>query len=304
MIITLSGNNDFEVKTRLMKLVDDFLHENDEFALEKLDAVGLEYENIHDAVASMPFLTTKKMVVIRGIAQNKEVVEKIEQIIDAVSDSTDLVFVEPHADKRTVFYKSLKKLTTFEEYAELDASGLAKWVVAESQARGGKLSPSEAAYLVERVGANQLALSNELDKLLAYQPSINRQSIDLLTEQIPQSKIFDLLDATFAGNKRKALELYDDQRAQKVEPQAIMALLAWQLNIIALAKLGVGKTSAQIASDTKLSTYPISKAQTLASKISSEKLKQMIDDAVEIDYKSKNVSIDLDEALKAYILSL
>ena len=81
-------------------------------------------------------------------------------------------------------------------------------------------------------------LANELEKLLTYQPKITRDNIELLTEKTPQSKVFDLLDAAFSGNKKRALELYADQRAQKVEPQAIMAMMAWQLKLLALAKIG------------------------------------------------------------------
>ncbi len=70
----------------------------------------------------------------------------------------------------------------------------------------------DAKYLVMRVGANQQTLSNELAKLLSYDKAITRQTIDLLTEQTPQSTIFELLDAAFAGNSKKAMELYAEQR--------------------------------------------------------------------------------------------
>ncbi|MBX4197110.1 hypothetical protein KW801_00960, partial [Candidatus Saccharibacteria bacterium] len=101
-----------------------------------------------------------------------------------------------------------------------------------------------------------------------------------------------------------ALELYDEQRAQKVEPQAIMAMLAWQLDLIALAVYGKGKDANSIAKDAGLSPYPLIKAQRLASNISQAKLRTMVDRALELDYKSKTTALDLDEALKTYIVTL
>jgi DNA polymerase III delta subunit len=112
------------------------------------------------------------------------------------------------------------------------------------------------------------------------------------------------LDAAFAGNKGRALKLYEEQRAQKVEPQAILALIAWQLQLLALTKYADGKSTTQIAKDVGMNPYPISKAARLAHKLKDEKFKEMVDFAFEIDLKSKTSAIDLDEALKTYITTL
>src|SRR5262249_47016124 len=125
-----------------------------------------------------------------------------------------------------------------------------------------------------------------------------------LTVKNPQSKVFDLLDATFSGNKKRALELYDEQRAQKVEPQAIIAMMAWQLDLIALAFYGQGKDANQIAKDAGVSPYPVMKAQRLATKLDEIKLKRMVQQALEIDEMGKTTPLDLDEALKTYIITI
>jgi DNA polymerase III delta subunit len=113
-----------------------------------------------------------------------------------------------------------------------------------------------------------------------------------------------LLDAAFVGNKTRALELYEQQRAQKVEAQAIMAMIAWQLRIMALAKTGGNRSAQQIAKEAGLSPYPVTKSQNLVKKIDKQKLREMVSDALQIDYKSKTRDIDLDEALKTYIVTL
>ncbi len=122
---------------------------------------------------------------------------------------------------------------------------------------------------------------------------ITRANIDLLTEEAPQSKVFDLLDAAFSGNKKRALKLYAEQRIQKVEPQAILALIGWQLQLIAITKYADGKSSATIAKNAGVSPYPISKAAGLAHKLTDEKFKQMVQEAFEIDIKKQNNSLRL-----------
>lgn len=304
MIITLAGNNFYSIKRRIDELTSKFVKEHGELAVDKIDAEEAEPAAILEAVQGLPFLASRKLVVIRNLSANKPAAEQIEQIISSAGDGTDVIFYEPSPDKRTVFYKVLKRQTELQEYNELDARELSGWLVMEAKKLGGKISPADANYLVERVGANQELLANELNKLLTYDPSISRDNIDRLTVKNPQSKVFDLLDAMFSNRKKLALELYDEQRAQKVEPQAIIAMMAWQLDLIALALYGKGKDANQIAKDAGVSPYPVMKAQRLAAKLDEAKLKQMVRQALIIDEMGKTTPLDLDEALKTYIVTL
>jgi DNA polymerase III subunit delta len=304
MIITLAGSSSYGLRKRLDELAGKFVKEHGELAVEKIDAEEAEGQAVLDAVQSLPFLAPRKMVIVRNGSLNTSLSGQIEQIIDSAGDSTDLIFYELAPDKRTSYFKVLKSKTQLEEFNEMDARELARWLAAEAKKQGGQLSQADAAYLVERVGINQQQLAGELDKLVTYEPKITRDNIDRLTEKTPQSKVFDLLDAAFAGDKEKALELYADQRAQKVEPQTIMAMIAWQLKLLALAKAGSGKSPQQIAKDAGLSPYPVMKAQNLARKIDNEKLRRMVSEALEIDEKSKTKDIDLDEALKTYLVTI
>ncbi|MBX4201645.1 DNA polymerase III subunit delta [Candidatus Saccharibacteria bacterium] len=304
MITTLTGNNQYLIRRRLNELVDKFEAEHGELALQKIDAEEADPGAILEAVQSLPFLASRKMVVVRGLGANKTASEQIEQIISSGGDTTDIVFYEPAVDRRTAYYKVLKSLTTLEEYNDLDIQKLAGWLAEEAKNQSGELSYSDANYLVERVGTSQELLANELQKLITYNSKISRDTIDLLTVKTPQSKVFDLLDAAFAGNKKRALELYAEQRAQKVEPQAIIALIAWQLELIALAFYGKGRDSNQIAKEAGVSPYPVTKAQRLASTLSLSELTDMINRALYIDEQSKTTQLDLDEALKTYIVTL
>ncbi len=304
MIVTLTGNNSYALHRRLEELTARFVKEQGELALERLDGNESTAQTMIDAVQSLPFLAQRKMVVIRDLSANKPAAEQIEGIVDAAGEEIDLIIYEPVLDRRTSYFKVLKSQTQLEEYNELDAQQLSKWLVDEVKNRGGQLSLSDANFLVERVGPNQQLLAMELDKLLTYDSQITHQTVELLTEPTPQSKIFELLDAAFAGNKRRALKLYDEQRAQKVEPQAILAMIGWQLGIVSLAKLGQGRTAGQIAKDARLNPYPVTKAMGLAAKMDDKKLRELVDEAFQMDWGSKTSTLDLDDALKTYITTM
>jgi DNA polymerase-3 subunit delta len=304
MIITLAGNNNFLLRRKLDELTSKFVTEYGDLALEKFDGEEHEAKSIVEGLQSLPFLANRKLVVIRNGSLNKEFVETIEQIISSINDTTDAVFYEPKIDKRSVYFKVLKSKTDYQEFTELDPQTLAKWLVEEVKKQEGQISFSDASYLVERMGANQSLLSSELNKLLIYNPEISRQNIDLLTEPTPQSKVFDLLDAAFAGQKERALDLYEDQRAQKVEPQAILAMLAWQLQQIAVAKVAGNRSITDVARDSGMKEYPLRKAKNLADKLSNDDLKKMVSEALDIDLRGKTTALNMDEALKNYITTL
>jgi DNA polymerase-3 subunit delta len=304
MTVTLTGSNSYLLRRRLDELTSKFVAEQGELALERIEAQNIELQAITEAVQGLPFLATRKMVVVRDLSANKPAAEAIEQIISSTEETTDLIIYEPAPDKRTSYFKVLKSQTQLEEFNELDARALASWLSDEAKKQGGQLGFADANYLVERIGVNQQMLASELGKLLTYDLQVTRANIDLLTEPTPQGKIFELLDAAFGGNKKRAMKLYEEQRAQRVEPQAILAMIAWQLQLLALAKHSKNLPAATVAKDAGLNPYPVTKAKNLAAKISENELNKMVDEALDIDWRGKTTAIDLDEALKTYIVTL
>ncbi len=304
MIVTLSGGNSFGWQRELRQLVDAFVIEHSDLALQRIDGQEASYEQILEALTCLPFLSDRKMVVIRDLGSNKRFVEEIEHIFADLPETTDLILVEPKLDKRLSYYKFLKKGTDFRNFAELDSNGLSRWLADTAKQQSGSINQADARYLLERVGAHQQLLSNELEKLLLYDPKITRHTIDLLTEPAPQSTIFQLLEAAFAGNHNRALKLYAEQRALKVEPGQIVAMLAWQLRVLALIKTAGDRGSDQVAKEAKMSPYVVSKSQAIARNLTLRQLKKLISDLLTIDLKTKTTSIDSDEALQHYLLNL
>lgn len=304
MIITLTGSNSFLLRSELNNLKTGFVSVNGDLGLEQIDGEEATFERISEAILSLPFISNKKMVVLRAPSANKQFTEQIEQLLQSIPDTTDVIIIEPKLDKRLAYYKILKQKTDFRESHELDAYGLSNWLVQQAKTLAGELKQADAMYLVERVGSNQQLLANELDKLLGYNPHITRDSIDALTEATPQSTIFELLDAAFVGNRRRALELYKEQRALKVEPQQIIAMLAWQLHVLALIKTAGERTPDEIAKAAKLNPFVVRKTMSIARKASITEVKRLVADALALDVRLKSENIDADEALQHYLLTI
>lgn len=304
MITTLTGENEVLRAAELRWAVAVFEKEHGDMAVERLDGEEASYERMEEAVQSLPFLAVRKLVVLRAPGANKEFTEKFAAFVEAVSDTNDVIIVEPKLDKRLTYYKQLKKLTAFKEFAVLDASGLARFAVDYTKERSGSISSGAARLLVERVGTNQLGLQQELDKLLVFDPNITEQSIENLTEKTPQSTIFGLLDAAFAGGAKRTMRLYDEQRALKVEPQQVIAMLAWQLHVLAVVKTAKQRSVDDIAREAKLNPFVVRKTQGLVRHITLARLKELITGLREFDVRTKTEGIIADEAVRFYLLSL
>ena len=304
MITTLTGENDVLRQEALRQITAGFLAEHGDMGLERLDGEEVSFDRMREAAQSLPFLASKKLVILRAPSANKDFVEAFEQFLDGIAETNDVVLVEPKLDKRLAYYKQLQKQTEFREFKQLDGNELARYLGDYAKSLGAVLSPADVRILIDRVGTNQLTLQHEVDKLAAYDPKISRHGIELLTERTPQSSIFELLDAAFAGNARRAMNLYHEQRAARVEPQQILAMLIWQLHILAIVKLAGQKSADAVAGEAKISPFTVRKTVGLARRITLSQLKDFVRQLREFDVRLKCESLDGDEVVQYFLLNV
>ncbi|HSW85194.1 MAG TPA: DNA polymerase III subunit delta [Candidatus Saccharimonadales bacterium] len=304
MIITLTGSNSFAIDQMLKQSLEPFVASYSELAVERIDASEASPEKVNEAINALPFLSERKLIIIRSPSANKQFDEDFVKTYNLIPDSNDVILIEPKLDKRLTFYKFLKKNTEFYELNQPDQHDLSKWLHTTVKQQNGSISLENAMYLIQRLGHNQQLLSNEIDKLLLFDPKITRQNIDLLTDETPQSNIFQLIDAAFSGQRQQAMRLYKEQRALNVEPPIIIAMLVRQFIIVIIVKTAGNRSIDQIASDAKLNPFVVRKSRNIADKISLSELKNQIKKLLELDISIKRTNIDIDEALQLYLLNL
>lgn len=301
MLRVFTGDNDFAIKRAVRSLIDEFVAAHGNLALERFDSEESTVGQIIDAIMSMPFLASNKMVVVSG-APIKDVVEQLLEI--EIPESTEVILVTNKLDKRASYYKKISKLPGFKSFDAKSVTNLPGWVSERVQLAGGKISAADARFLVEYAGSNQLNLQNEIEKLVLYDEKVTRSNIEELCDPSPQSTVFQLVDAVFAGNYKKAEKMYFEQRAQKVEPYAIMGMLAWQLHILALVKAAGAKSADVIAREAKLSPYVVKKTQGTARRLTMAQVRQFVADARDLDIALKSQPINADDAMTTYLLKL
>jgi len=303
MIYSYFGTNKFLKDEQIKKLIAEFEKRYTALAIDHFNGEEMTKEVLIDALSTAPFLTEKKMVIINQLGANKTLSEKIVSLLEMTASTTDLVLVENNFDSKSALHNYLKKHSTFSNSKELDERLLAQWAQNYAKNSGATLSATNALFLVDRIGRNQLQVAHEIDKLALFSSDITKESIEQLVDFTPHSLIFAMLDAALSGNLTRMLNYYEEQKMQGTEPLAILGMIIWQLHNLALTQAGSGLSVDEIASKTKLKHYSIQKNQTSLRSINRTILIAYIDKTIEVDKKIKTSSVDHDDAIRNLLVS-
>lgn len=283
MIIAFVGDNTHNRDAASNDFINGFISIHGEIAVDRFRGEELTTQQLVDSITTSPFLTQKRLVIVRRLMPNKQLAESIEYIVSSIADTTDLVLIEDRLDTRSKATAVLKKLIDTREFNQLDTENLYNWILDYAKTKNVSISYNNAVYLVDRVGPNQQLLSSELNKLALYSANISKESIDKLTAYSPSSSIFAMLDALFSGNLKKALLLYDEQIQQGMDARAILGMIIWQLHSLAIVVSAGNIAGSDIVAKSKLSPFVVRKNQVVAKKINKKRLIDIYNKVLQAD---------------------
>ena len=305
MIALFYGDNTQARDEALKTFKEQFISQHVDMAVDVIDAEFTTKDDIISAVTTVPFLAAKRLVMLRYLSGNKEIVAVVDKILELTADSTDLIFVESSLDSRSVYTKTLiAKCGDVRKFESLDLPQLASWVTDYVRELKGSISSHNASYLIERVGNNQLILSNEIQKMLLVQKEITQSLINDMTIAAPGSSVFAMLDALANANIATASKLYNEQRQQGMEPQAILGMITWQLFIMATVFSHGSQAPDVIAKESKLSPFVVRKNQSLVRKLNKSDIVKMFDSTIATDMAIKTNKAKPDMAVHSLLVSL
>lgn len=291
MIITLTGENTFALRQALGAIEAKFSAAFGVHSVEKVDGETFEPGGLAGLLQGASLFAADRLVILRQASLNKPLWEALADWIDKVPADTTLVVVEPNPDKRTRTYKLLKTKSDFKEFNNMSPNDLAKWAQDQAVDLGGELTPVDARYLIERTAGDQWRLSQEIAKLVSYQPKITRESIDNLVEPSTEGTVFELLDAALAGNSERLQHLIGQLKTSE-DPYKLFGLLASQVHILALASVAQGRAADQIAKDSGAHPFVVRKSLAVAHGLGKPKVGRMVVDVARCDIQLKSTGAD------------
>lgn len=287
MIYLFVGENGYEIERELARRVAVFDGE-----VEKRDGESLVVADLQDLLQGQSLFSTKRLIILKQVSENKSVWEILASRIGSISSDTDLIIIEPKPDKRTKAYKDIAKLVTVQDFpiwTHRDTNQAVQWVVDEAKSRGVGFTDKHARHLVQRVGYDQWRLHHGIEKVsLAGEISI--EIINELIEANPDENIFELLDTALRGDIKSVQSSVANLKLSVDAYQTFGLLSSQVLQLSALAL--TDKSSAEVAKDIGAHPFVLSKLAQYAARLSKSDVKELVAETAETDMLMKSSGLD------------
>ena len=224
-----------------------------------LDGRALSYPELVGACVAMPFMATKRLVIVEGFWSRFEPAEgarakgrapriseldekligAIKEMVQTLPSTTDLIFSEsrPLKQSNPVFAALPKEPAKLEtrQFALPKPFELARWIDKRAAGKGGRITTQAAQELGRLVGAELRQLDHELDKLLAfvnYARDVGIGDVHAVVSASQSDDIFALVDAIGMRQRPKAMQALHDLLNAGAAPQYILSMIERQFRIL------------------------------------------------------------------------
>lgn len=207
------GEDNFSSNQKLKAWQNGFIKKyGEDSSVEILDGGKLDIKNFETDLQSLPFLSEKKLVIIRDFfdERNAEEQKQMAKIIEKTPDFCVLFFYENGGiTKTSSLYKKIIQIGKVEEFQPLSPAESAQWILAKAKKENIKISPLAARALADQVSGSLWALSSEYEKLKTYAngEEITKAMIDELVLPTLSASIFHLTDFIAEKRQKEAISI-------------------------------------------------------------------------------------------------
>jgi len=319
MLIYIYGEDTFRSHQYLKQQVERFKKERDPQGMNVvfLDGQKEESGRIWNEITAMPFLAEKRMVVIQNVLCTKDT-GTLESLVEGIKDkkipeNNVVIFYQSEPLGKTKICAELAKILAKEKWARpfesLAGSKLSAWIKEETVKRGGGINMMAVNFLAQNAGKDMWYLDSLISQLVAYasdgkSPSggspvgreISLADVQLFLEEKVDDNVFNMVDAIVAGNRKLAFKLIEEQRRMGEEDGMIFGMVSRQFRILIsmrdLFNRQENITSDAMAKMLDLHPFVVKKSLPFIKKYSLDKLKDIYNQLLEIDIKTKTGQAD------------
>ncbi|MBZ0276871.1 MAG: DNA polymerase III subunit delta [Anaerolineae bacterium] len=295
---------------------------NGDLNTSEFDGQAVSVPEIINAVSSYPFLSDKRMVIVKGMlawitrkGAGETGKKAVEQLMDALPHLPDwgrLIFVEREtlSDSNKLLKLARESENGYEKNfpAPTDATG---WIIKRAQETyAAEIEPRAAVALAAVIGSDLVRADAELVKLTSYvngERPITEADVDLLTPYLAEAKVFDLVDAMAEGRGKAALQQLHRLLMEKDEdPFRVYGMIVRQFRLLLTAKefLVGGGYPKDMASALSMAPYVAKKMAQQSRGFSLEQLDRIYHSLLDTDLKMKTGQITPELALDLLIAGL
>lgn len=337
MTIFLYGPDTFRAQQKITELRAKFITEIDPTGSSVIcvDGAKTTIEDLGMLFKSASLFVKRRFIIVTNSLQhkNKEFIEELEKFLEQEKENDNIlvvyeegfiekrlggknVIMKPGQDDKTVpLNKTEKKLfdrlhqSKFTQYfGILPLTDLVAYLGSLAKQTGVILPIPAAQLLIRLVGNDMWSLSQEINKLSAYTLGkaskkdtlvITEADIKMMVQQSVTENIFTLTDALGNRQIHLALRLLQDQLNSGLNGHYLLTMILWQFKILVAVRqaLDNGQDSRELTRTLNLHPYVLEKSINQVRKFSFLVLQKIINQLVEVDYKSKSGGGTVEELL-------
>lgn len=282
----------------------------DGFSYRRMSESDFGVKALQEAIDSVPFLSERSLVEVRGLDLNKVRDREGDELIKVLSDIPDyctVVFIQQPAfepDKRLKFFRSFLKIACELHFTAQQGELLISWIVRRFSAAGKGIELAAAQRLIAVSGDLMNGLIPEISKVAAYAKGekVTVADVDAVAHHIPEAVVFEMTDRLSVGEYDAAMELLSELLADKNnEPLMLLAMIGMQMRRLYAARLAI---DSELGKDYVMKTCGIkydfiaTKLIASARRFSSGALRRAVELCCLTDYNMKSSSADPMQLLK------
>ena len=272
-------------------------------------------DKLSDAVAAIPMMQDKKLIVVTDLAPaglSKELLESLCEALSMASHSEDTVLVlDCRADELVADYKleaspvytKLAACATMVRFDLLTRGKLMAWAKRRFRDEGVIFPDEAAGLLCDLAAGRMMSLSGEIQKLLCYAkfvkggnpPTIDETDVKRIASATTPDEIpFAMLTAAQSFRLSEMLAVLDTAREQREEPVAVLAKLSRIYLDMLLIKAAreSGMSSSEMAKALKMKEFRVGKYVAALSKVPMRVIENAVRLAYETDKRLKSQPSD------------
>ncbi len=287
MVFYLYGDNSYEIANRLSSIKTQFLRKAGGGAdMQTFDMSEHALSDLLNALNVVPMFSSSRLLIVKNLAVMKLQKEQISKLLQSISSTTNVVFLDTSVDKRSIHYKEFIRLKNAREFKLLSLPQLVVWVKSEVEKHNATIDNRTINVLIETVGLDQWQSSSEIQKLANYSPQVTVENIELLVSANLDQNAFKMTDALLNKNVTQAMSIYKTLKQTQEPDQKILGAIVYQYRTLVVAHESLHSNTVPPAS-LSISPYALSKAKNSVKHLELSQLKKAYGHIVDADIAIK-----------------
>ena len=316
MLYLVFGEQELMINKMVDKLAKETLGEIDDFNLVIFDGYKTPlYEIVNDA-STLPFMTEKKVVVIKNAyfltgenpkLEFEQSFEELTEYIENQNEGVTLIFcvVTSKLDERKSLVKKIKEKAKIYSVDNVNKKDLPRIIKQMFEKKEINITNDALTEFVNRCGEDMYLISNEIEKLCCYKKELDLNDIKLMIPKKLEDNVFEMIDAIFNKKEDKVFKIYYDLKVNNNEPITLISLIASQVRFMYQVMIlkNKGYSESNIANELSCHPYRVKLALEKVYSLNKIDLTLLLEELSELDLKIKSGEIDRFVGFELFLLS-